>query len=154
MMFRWTNKQPGIQNFSNLCSHYQDIYDWISPLNKRSGLPFILWGRISLWGENEYDQSGHFSIFTSLKQLWCFWGAFFFRASSYTLSKTLIACGDMQLRFLKAKTLLTMPLTFGIRLAAMPCPWEEIHLFRSKIVKMKLSGSWWGVVTYSVYNTH
>ena len=35
IMFRWTNKQPGIQKFFNLCSHYQDIYDWISPLNKR-----------------------------------------------------------------------------------------------------------------------
>ena len=47
MMFRWTNKQPGIQKFWNLCGHYQDIYDWISPLglsplNKWSGLPFIL----------------------------------------------------------------------------------------------------------------
>ena len=42
MMFRWTNKQPGIQQFWNLCSHYQYIYDWISPLNKCSGLPFIL----------------------------------------------------------------------------------------------------------------
>ena len=36
------NKQPGIQKFWNLCSQYQDIYDWISPLNKRSGLLFIL----------------------------------------------------------------------------------------------------------------
>ena len=42
MMFRWTNKQPGIQQFWNWCSHYQYIYDWISPLNKCSGLPFIL----------------------------------------------------------------------------------------------------------------
>ena len=42
VMFRWTNKQPRIQKFWNVCSHYQDIYDWISPLNKRSGLPFIL----------------------------------------------------------------------------------------------------------------
>ena len=32
MMFRWTNKQPGIQKFRNLCCHYQDNYDWISPL--------------------------------------------------------------------------------------------------------------------------
>ena len=42
MMFRWTNKQPGIQKFWNLCGHYQDIYHWVSPLNKRSGSPFIL----------------------------------------------------------------------------------------------------------------
>ena len=43
MMFRWTNK------FWNWCSQYQDIYDWISPLNKRSGIlytPYILWGFI------------------------------------------------------------------------------------------------------------
>ena len=42
MMFRWINKQPGIQKFWNLCSHHQEIYDWISPLNKPSGLCFIL----------------------------------------------------------------------------------------------------------------
>ena len=36
MMFRWTNKQSGIQWFWHLCGHYQDIYDWISPLNKPS----------------------------------------------------------------------------------------------------------------------
>ena len=34
MMFNWTNKQPGIQKFWNLCGLFQDIYDWISPLNK------------------------------------------------------------------------------------------------------------------------
>ena len=28
--------------FIYLCGLYQDIYDWISPLNKRSGRPFIL----------------------------------------------------------------------------------------------------------------
>ena len=42
MMFRWTIKQPGIQKFWNLRCLYQNIYDWISPLNKRSGRPFIL----------------------------------------------------------------------------------------------------------------
>ena len=43
MMFRWAIKQPGIQKFWHLCGHYQDIYDWILPLNKRSGLlPIIL----------------------------------------------------------------------------------------------------------------
>ena len=42
MMFRWTNKQPEIQKFWNLCHHYRDIYDWISQLNKLSGSPFIL----------------------------------------------------------------------------------------------------------------
>ena len=42
MMLRRVNKQPGKQKFWNRCSHYQEIYDWISPLNKRSGSPFIL----------------------------------------------------------------------------------------------------------------
>ena len=42
MMFRRVNKQPGMQKFWNWWSHYQEIYDWISPLNKRSGMPFIL----------------------------------------------------------------------------------------------------------------
>ena len=42
MVFRRVNKQPGKQKFWNWCSHYQEIYDWISPLNKRSGWPFIL----------------------------------------------------------------------------------------------------------------
>ena len=27
-------KQPGKQKYWNLCSHYQDIYDWILPFNK------------------------------------------------------------------------------------------------------------------------
>ena len=36
------NKQPGMQKFWNWCSHYQEIYDWISPLNKRAGSAFIL----------------------------------------------------------------------------------------------------------------
>ena len=37
MMFRKVNKQPGMQQFWNWCSHYQGIYDWIAPLNKRAG---------------------------------------------------------------------------------------------------------------------
>ena len=43
IMFRWTIEQPGIQKFWNLFGLYQDIYDWISPLNKGSGWPFILY---------------------------------------------------------------------------------------------------------------
>ena len=31
MMFKWMNKQPIIQKCWNLCRHYQDIYEWISP---------------------------------------------------------------------------------------------------------------------------
>ena len=42
MMFRWTNNQPRIQKIWHVWRRYQDIYDWISPLNKRSGLPYIL----------------------------------------------------------------------------------------------------------------
>ena len=36
------HKQQGMQKFWNWCSHYQEIYDWISPLNKRAGSAFIL----------------------------------------------------------------------------------------------------------------
>ena len=42
MMFRCINKHPWMQKFGNWCSHYQDIYDWISSFNKQSGLPFVL----------------------------------------------------------------------------------------------------------------
>ena len=41
MMFRWINKQPGLKKSKNLCGHYQDIHDWISPFNKPWGLWFI-----------------------------------------------------------------------------------------------------------------
>ena len=58
MMFRKVNKQPGMQKFWNWCSHYQEIYDWISPLNKRAGSAFIL-TQLSM-GENEYGESGPF----------------------------------------------------------------------------------------------
>ena len=58
MMFRWSNKQPGIQKIRNLCGHYQDIYDWKSPLNKRSGLPF----NTAVYGESLV----YFHIFEAL----------------------------------------------------------------------------------------
>ena len=67
MMFRWTNKQPGIQTFWNLWGNYQDIYDWISLLNKWTASPFILTQQFM--GRNEWDKSGLLSIFTSLKHL-------------------------------------------------------------------------------------
>ena len=94
MMFRWINKQPGIQKFWHFCGHYQDIYDWILPLNKPSDLWFIL---IQEW-ENEYGKSGHLSIFPSLKHLMMLLKCNVFRALFYTTSKTLTACRDMQLK--------------------------------------------------------
>ena len=103
-MFRWINKQPGIQKFLYLCGHYQDIYDWISPLNKLSGLPFIIIQQSM--GRNEYDKSGHLSIFTSLKLNGAFEVQFCQSFIFYTLSKTLVACRAMQLGVLKVKTLL------------------------------------------------
>ena len=51
-MFMWIIKQPGIQQLLNWCGYYHDIYDWISPLNKPSGLKLILteesMGKISI----------------------------------------------------------------------------------------------------------
>ena len=97
MMFRWISKQPGVQKFWNLCSHYQGIYDWISPLNKRSGSWFNLTQQSM--GGNEYGKSGYLSLCTLFKHLMMLLKCFFFKASFYTLSKTLITCRDMQLRF-------------------------------------------------------
>ena len=61
-------------------------------------------------GRNEYGESGHLSIFTLLKHYNdAFGSTIFFRVAKYvhyTLSKTLIACRAMQLRFLKVETLL------------------------------------------------
>ena len=58
-------------------------------------------------GRNEYGISGHLHIFTYLKHLIVLLRCNFFAGLHfYTLSKTLIACRDMQLRFLKVKTLL------------------------------------------------
>ena len=68
MMFRRVNKQPGIQKFWNLYGHYQDMYDWISSVNKQSGLPLI-YSNTAVYGRNELDKSGHLSIFTSLQHL-------------------------------------------------------------------------------------
>ena len=104
MMFRWINKQPGIQKFWNLCGHYQDIYDWISPLNKWSGLPFIL--KQQSMGELSKINLVICLFFTSLKHLMVLLRCSFSGLHFYTLSKTLIACRDMQLRFFKVKTLL------------------------------------------------
>ena len=57
-------------------------------------------------GENEYGESGHLSIFTLLKHLMMLLRCIFSGLHFYTLSKALIACRNMQLRFFKVKTLL------------------------------------------------
>ena len=76
MMFRKVNKQPGMQKFWNWRSHYQEIYDWISPLNKCAGSAL----NTVVYGENEYGESGHSSIFTLLKHLMMLLKYNFFRA--------------------------------------------------------------------------
>ena len=108
MMFRWTNKQPGIQTFWNLCGHYQDIYDWISPLNK--------WSNTAVYGEKLVRciwSLVYFLFFEALN------GAFEVQFLSglhfYTVWKTLIVCRDMQLRFFKVKTLLNNAFKCGIQ---------------------------------------
>ena len=56
--------------------------------------------------ESEYGKSGRLSIFTSLKHLMMLWnGNFFSGLHFYTLSKTLITCRAMQLRFFIVETL-------------------------------------------------
>ena len=54
----------------------------------------------------EYGISGHLHIFGFLKHLMVLLRCNFSGRNFYTLWKTLIACRDMQLRFLKVKTLL------------------------------------------------
>ena len=97
-IFRRINKQPGMQKLWKWCSHYQEIYDWLS-FNKQSGLSFILTHQSM--GDNEYGQSGHLSIFILLKHfhLMMLLKCIFSGLNFSTLSKTLIACRAMQLRF-------------------------------------------------------
>ena len=90
MMFRKVNKQPGMQKFWNWCSHYQEIYDWISPLNKRAGSAFILTLTVvygGKWVLVNLGHSGKLSIFTLLKHLMMLLKYNFFRASFLRLTK-------------------------------------------------------------------
>ena len=95
----------------NLCGHYEDIYDCILPLNKQSGLQFILTQQSV--GRNEEDKFGHLSIFTSLKHLqvhvmvllrYNFQGFIFTPYQRQCMIAYIYR--DMQLIFLKVKTLL------------------------------------------------
>ena len=146
-MFRWTNKQPGIQKFWNLCGHYQDIYDWISPLNKSSGLPFILTQQSV--GRSEQNKSGHSSIFTALKHLVVLLRCNFSGLRFYTLSKTLIACKDMQLRFLKWKHYQTMPLKYVI---LRRCLKPQIS-FTKAIKSRGLTWINWSIIAFRLRNS-
>ena len=101
MMFRKVNKQPGMQKFWNWCSHYQEIYDWISPQQTS-------WQRIYsntvVYGENEYMVNlvtVYFHYFEALND--AFEVQIFSGLNFYTLPKTLIAFRTMQLRFFKVK---------------------------------------------------
>ena len=70
MMFRWINKQPEIRKFWNWCCHYQEIYDWISPLFLETVLHKIMvYSNTAFYRGNDYDKSGHLSIVTLLKHL-------------------------------------------------------------------------------------
>ena len=78
------------------------MYDGISPFNKPSGLWFILTQQCM--GENENIQSNHLSIFKVEKLIDAF-EVHFSWLHCYTLSKTLIACWAMQLRFFKSENI-------------------------------------------------
>ena len=82
MMFRWINKQPGMQKFWNWCSHYQEIYDWVSSSHKQSGLPFILIQQCM--GETSMVNlvTCLFSLFWSTS--WCFWCTICFQGFNFT----------------------------------------------------------------------
>ena len=98
MVFRRVNKQPGKQKFWNWCSHYQEIYDWISPLNKQSGSP---WGKMSMVNLVTCLFSLFWSSLNDVFEAQIFSGLHF-----YTLPKPPIACRAMHPGFLKVKTLL------------------------------------------------
>ena len=60
IMFRWLNKQPGIQKFWKFCIHYQDIFmteyhHWIN--GQTYGLVLITQQSLE---ENKYGESNHF----------------------------------------------------------------------------------------------
>ena len=70
MMFRRVNKQPGIKKsleINAVTLYLQNIYDWISPLNKQSGSQLII--PQQSMGENEYGISGHLHIFAFFEAL-------------------------------------------------------------------------------------
>ena len=67
LMFRWINKLPGIQQFWNLCSHYQDIYDWISPFEKTIRL--MVYSNSEVYGGKWEWEIRSLVVFTSLKHL-------------------------------------------------------------------------------------
>ena len=82
---RWCSEFGPINSQEYIGSHYQDIYDWISPLNKPSDLWFIL---TAVYGGNEYGKSGHLSIFTSLKNFVAFEVQFFRASFVYPIKDT------------------------------------------------------------------
>ena len=59
-------------------------------------------------GEKLVDKSSHLSIFTSLMQLMMLLKNNFSMLQFYTLSKILISCRVMQLRFFRVETLLNL----------------------------------------------
>ena len=104
MMFRWIT-QPGIQKLWNFCGHYQDVYDWISPLNKPSDLWFILtqqsMGEIIMVNPVTCLFSLHWSTFDAFKEQ--FSQGFILHLIKDTDS---IYYRDIQLKYFKVETLL------------------------------------------------
>ena len=80
LMDQWKNSQK-YKSFE-IDSHYQDIYDWISPFNKPSDLWFIL-PQQSIGG-NEHGKFGHLTIFASLKHLMILLTRNFFQGFIFT----------------------------------------------------------------------
>ena len=66
----------------NIQEYYQENNDWISPVNKPSGLWFIPMQQSV--GENEYGKSCHLSIFTLLNHLIVILKCNFFQSFIFT----------------------------------------------------------------------
>ena len=90
--FWFSTEHPWIQ-ITPFWLSTDDIYDWISPLNKRSGRPFILTQQSI--GRSEYGIAGHLHISAFLKHLMVLLRCNFFRASFLHLIKDTDTCRDM-----------------------------------------------------------
>ena len=91
MMFRWPNKQPGIQKFWTLIDPFWCL--WLNITTEQTGrLTIIILTQESIWGEISRIIFVICLCLLLWSTLWCFWGAIFSGLHFFTFSKTLIVC--------------------------------------------------------------
>ena len=114
MMFRWIKKQPGSFEIDAVTTKIyvtHSLTEYHHLINRPAD---GLFHHSSLWGEMSMVMQSlpYFHFFEALTD--AFEVQFFSGLHSYTISKKLIACGAMHLRFLKWKHCQTMPLNSTI----------------------------------------